>query len=316
MTFEEWLNTQKITPSTIATQLKRIKRIRRAYPDLDEQYESDAFKNLHHEFDYSRRDEQEGRHNPSRLDINGNIYNNLASYRATLTRYMRYKQSTDNKPLPNPKLVSQASGENQFDVCSESERHTKRAKHQNNIQADRCSPMGKTMAGSGDFCTTRVINGQVVHEYSILDLLGQHSKILSELRHRGVLRSKNNPVGDYGEWLVSRSLGLTLEKNSVKGFDAKDASGFRYQIKARRITPDNRSTQLSVIRNLEGKGFDFLIAVILNEAWQIQCAAIIPHKTIFELATFRAHVNGYVMHLRQRELSHPEVKNISEMLRN
>ena len=75
-------------------------------------------------------------------------------------------------------------------------------------------------------------------ELTIAELLATHSAVLDELRHRNVIRSKNNPTGDYAEWLVSTKLGLTLETNSVKGFDATDLHGLRYQIKGRRATPE------------------------------------------------------------------------------
>lgn len=92
MSFEEWLLQQQYASNTVASQLARIERIRRAYPDLDEQFDRDAFTSLQREFTYTRRDEREGRTNPTRLAIDGNIYKNLATYRATLGRYMRYKQ--------------------------------------------------------------------------------------------------------------------------------------------------------------------------------------------------------------------------------
>ena len=78
---------------------------------------------------------------------------------------------------------------------------------------------------------------------TIDELLATHSVILDELRHRNVIRSKNNPTGDYTEWLVSTKLNLTLETNSAKGFDATDSHGLRYQIKGRRGTPENKSIQ-------------------------------------------------------------------------
>lgn len=151
---------------------------------------------------------------------------------------------------------------------------------------------------------------------TIAELLAKHSEVLDELRRRGVVRSKNNPTGDYTEWLVSKSLCLSLESNSAKGFDAKDADGLRYQIKGRRVTPGNKSTQLGVIRNLDDKDFDFLVAVIFNEAWQVQSAAVIPHQVIRELSSLRQHVNGHVMHLRPSVLSHPSVRDISDALRS
>jgi hypothetical protein len=145
-------------------------------------------------------------------------------------------------------------------------------------------------------------------------LLDAHCAILEELRKRGILRSKNNPTGDYAEWLVSTKLGLTLENNSSKGWDATDANGVRYQIKGRRVTPDNRSTQLSVIRNLEGKDFDVLIAVVFDAAWRVRSAAKIPHDVVGKLASFRQHVNGHVMHLRPTVFSFPTVEDVTALL--
>jgi len=87
-----------------------------------------------------------------------------------------------------------------------------------------------------------------IDEFQLLDdvqLLVQQSTILDELRRRGILRSRNNPTGDYGEWLVSTRLGLTLAQASEKGFDASDQDGLRYQIKARRLSSTNPSISLS-----------------------------------------------------------------------
>lgn len=153
-------------------------------------------------------------------------------------------------------------------------------------------------------------------ELTIADLLATHSAVLDELRHRNVIRSKNNPTGDYAEWLVSTKLGLMLETNSAKGFDAKDSQGLRYQIKGRRITPGNKSTQLGVIRNIDGKDFDFLVAVVFDEDWQVCYAAKIPYQTVPLLVTYRAHVNGHTMHLRPTVFDMPNVEDVSHKLRS
>lgn len=153
-------------------------------------------------------------------------------------------------------------------------------------------------------------------ELTIAELLATHSAVLDELRHRNVIRSNNNPTGDYAEWLVSTKLGLTLEINSAKGFDATDSQGLRYQIKGRRVTPENKSTQLGVIRNLDGKDFDFLVAVIFDANWQVRYAAKIPHQTVPLLATYRPHVNGHTMYLRPAVFDNPNVEDVSHELRS
>lgn len=146
---------------------------------------------------------------------------------------------------------------------------------------------------------------------TITELLETHSRVLDELKQRQVIRSKNNPTGDYAEWLVASKLCLVLEKNSAKGFDAKDLQGLRYQIKGRRVTSDNKSTQLGVIRDLDGGDFDFLVAIVFDEAWQVRSAAKIPHKVVSLFATYRPHVNGHIMHLRPSVFDHPLVEDIS-----
>ncbi len=148
---------------------------------------------------------------------------------------------------------------------------------------------------------------------SLTDLLATHSAVLDELRRRKIIRSKNNPTGDYTEWLVSERLGLTLEPNATKGHDATDQDGLRYQIKGRRLTAENTSSQLGVIRNLEENPFDFLIGLILDENWRVLRAAKIPRHALVELATFRPHVNGHTLHLRPSILQHPLVEDISSV---
>ena len=150
---------------------------------------------------------------------------------------------------------------------------------------------------------------------TISELLASHSAVLNELRHRNVIRSNNNPTGDYAEWLVSTKLNLILETNSAKGFDARDSNGLRYQIKGRRVTSRNNSTQLGVIRNLDSKDFDFLLAVIFDVNWQVLYAAKIPHETIPLLSAFHPHVNGHIMHLRPAIFDKQSTEDISDELR-
>lgn len=151
---------------------------------------------------------------------------------------------------------------------------------------------------------------------SIAELLAAHCSVIGELQRRGVLRSGNNPTGDYAEWLVSAKLGLELAGRSSKGYDAIDAQKIKYEIKARRVTPENPSTQMSPIRNLAGSHFDFLIAVVFDSNWSVTAAAKIPHSVISTVASFKRHVNGHVMHLRPSVFSVAGVEDVTLVLRN
>lgn len=145
-------------------------------------------------------------------------------------------------------------------------------------------------------------------------LLQLQADATNELRRRGIVRTQNNPLGDYTEWLVAQSLNLDLANNSKAGYDAVDINGVKIQIKGRRITPKNKSTQLSAIRNLQEKDFDELIAVIYDEHFNISEAVSIPHAVVTEHATYRKHVNAHILFIKGPVLSDPRVKCIKHVL--
>ena len=124
-------------------------------------------------------------------------------------------------------------------------------------------------------------------------LLQYYAQILDVLRNRDVIRTANNPVGDYAEWIVSKKLGLTLVANSKAGYDAVDSSGMKFQIKGRRITKHNPSKQLGAIRNLQNRDFDFLIAVLFSEQFEVMQVVKIPHEIIDKYARFSDHVHAH-----------------------
>ena len=115
---------------------------------------------------------------------------------------------------------------------------------------------------------------------SPLELLKLQAQATQELRQRNIVRTLNNPLGDYAEWLVSNALGLKLANNSSSGYDAIDDEGNKFQIKAWRVTLNNPSKQLSAIRSLQAKDFDTLIAVIFNEHFDLLESFAIPHEVI------------------------------------
>jgi hypothetical protein len=138
---------------------------------------------------------------------------------------------------------------------------------------------------------------------------------MKELRTRQVIRGNNNPTGDYAEWLVAKVLGLTLETQAARGFDAKDSEGIRFQIKGRRVTALNGSVQMGVIRDIDKFHFDILIAVLFEENWDIRYVARMPHSAVESLANYSDHQRGHILHLRPNCFDHPTVENISHMFK-
>ena len=87
-----------------------------------------------------------------------------------------------------------------------------------------------------------------LNELTDKELLQLQASVTNELIARGIVRTQNNPLGDYTEWLVAKALNLELQANSKAGYDGVTKDGVRIQIKGRRVTPTNNSRQLSAIR--------------------------------------------------------------------
>lgn len=153
-----------------------------------------------------------------------------------------------------------------------------------------------------------------LQDLSTAKLLHLHAEVLAQLRARGLVRTGNNPVGDYAEALFARAFGWTVEANSARGHDAVDAEGQRYQIKARRLTAHNASRQLGILRNLDQTPFDHLAAVLMDERAAILRAIIVPISVVREHSKFMAHVNGWRFMLRDAMWDHPGARDVTPQL--
>jgi len=150
---------------------------------------------------------------------------------------------------------------------------------------------------------------------STRELLALYASLLDALRSRGVLRSANNPLADYAENLCERAMGWKLVKKSTAGHDAIDAEGRKVEIKARRITAENGSRQLSAIRAIELQRFDFLAAILFDREFGIIRAALIPFAIVKELGKLSAHTNSWRFILRDSIWELPGVEDITERLK-
>lgn len=115
---------------------------------------------------------------------------------------------------------------------------------------------------------------------SIADLLKLSSGVLTELNDRKVLRSRNSPTGDLGEYLTQRVLGGKLEDNSAKSWDLLLANGQRVQIKAR--TGGDKNRQWSPFRSWD---FDSCVFVTFHHAtYEVISAIQIPRDSVIASA--------------------------------
>jgi hypothetical protein len=171
---------------------------------------------------------------------------------------------------------------------------------------------------NGEWATRRKMKGRILlmdlSQMTVSELLRLYADVLNDLRRRGVTRSSNNPVADYTEHLVCTRLQLERVANSTAGLDAKGLDGHRYQIKGRRLTTPNGSTELSAIRNLPERLFDSLIAVIYRPDFTIDYAGRVPHDVVVRLAKYSGHTNAHRFLMRRSVLEFDGVEDITAAL--
>lgn len=149
---------------------------------------------------------------------------------------------------------------------------------------------------------------------SARQLLQLTGAVIDELVSRDINRTGNNPLSDYTEWLVARCLGLKLASTSTQGYDAIDDEGRKYEIKGRRITPRNKSRQLSAIRDIDGEHFDFLIAVVFDAQFEVYRAFKIPRSVVKAKGKYKAHTNSIILHARDSLLTVADVVDLKSKI--
>jgi hypothetical protein len=150
---------------------------------------------------------------------------------------------------------------------------------------------------------------------STSELFALYRLTLSELRHRGIVRTENAPAGDYAEYLVVKALDGKLAPNSERSWDVLVAGGLRVQVKARVVSdpPSRSQRQLSPFRSFD---FDSAVIVLLADSdYAVWRAVEVPKAVVEQLSTFRAHVNGHVLHATSDVLDHPDGRDLTETLR-
>ena len=158
-------------------------------------------------------------------------------------------------------------------------------------------------------------HGLDLSTFSDSGLFSLYRSILSELKHRGVIRTENAPVGDYAEYLVASALGGQLAPNSEKSWDVLAKDGQKLQVKARVVSEpaEPGQLQLSPFRSF---GFDFAVIVLLSATdYAVSRAAKVPRYVVESSAIYRQHVNGMVLIARPDIMGHPDALDLTVTLR-
>jgi hypothetical protein len=88
--YPKWLEAQKYADNTRATQIHRVKKVEEYYGDLDERFANGTYQQVIDALQYSTSDERANKPNPSKIQFEGNIRNNLQSYKNAVVRYLKF----------------------------------------------------------------------------------------------------------------------------------------------------------------------------------------------------------------------------------
>lgn len=156
--------------------------------------------------------------------------------------------------------------------------------------------------------------GQLFARLNDFELLGLWAGLMTELNARGVVRSDNNPIGDYCEFLVAAHYGVKPEGNSKAGHDVTTPGGSRIQVKGRRVRADGGMPRhFSGVRNLDDEPppFDYLVGLILNRDFSVHEAWRLPVERVRCYATYHKHTNSWLLPtIHGAMLGDPQVKRL------
>jgi hypothetical protein len=88
--YKDWLASQEYAGNTQVAQLHRVQKVEQYYGSLDAAFENGTFDSIIAELQYSAADERVGKPNPSKIQFDGNIRNNLQSYKNAALRYRTF----------------------------------------------------------------------------------------------------------------------------------------------------------------------------------------------------------------------------------
>lgn len=96
--FREWLKRNN-TENTVASRISNVETIERHYGNLDSYFANGTYQQkVIDTLEYSMSDERENRKNPSKITINGNIREGLATYKAAAKLYQTFLKEYNPSP--------------------------------------------------------------------------------------------------------------------------------------------------------------------------------------------------------------------------
>jgi len=145
---------------------------------------------------------------------------------------------------------------------------------------------------------THIVGERPFYALSVGELLATYSNVLSELKHRGLVRTNNAPIGDLAEYCAAVVYDGILAPNSEKSYDLIAADGRKVQVKVRLVRPaTSPSAVFSPIRSFD---FDVCAFILIdNDAGLVVAAREWSVADVRAHGRHREHTNGTVVRVGQ-----------------
>lgn len=101
------MQAQGQVPNTVSTRISDARRVERHFGDLDAAYDADEFASILADLAYSAEDNAVGKPNSSRIQIDGDPYKSLASYRSALSTYRQFREGSGSQELRQADAIRQ-----------------------------------------------------------------------------------------------------------------------------------------------------------------------------------------------------------------
>jgi len=152
-----------------------------------------------------------------------------------------------------------------------------------------------------------------VRSLTVRELLRLSARIVTELKIRGVARSRNAPAGDLAEYLVAKAFGGELAAPSVKSWDVQ-AGDRKLQVKCRLVDPESkRYESFSPFRSW---AFDACVFIALDcYTYDVVRAVEIPMATVRAIARETAWVKGHRISVGQLAGQVVGARDVTELIR-
>lgn len=131
-----------------------------------------------------------------------------------------------------------------------------------------------------------MVNDAKAKNERLVDLVARQKAIDDELRELGI----RDLVGDFGELIAARALGVSREKPVTEGHDIIHPTYGRIQVKTRKSPAavdgktariENRAAGFKAPKTAGETAFDWLMHVVLNSDYSVDKACLVSHSDVW-----------------------------------